>query len=86
MVEWAALLVDALADAVAARVSARLEQRAPAPRLLTVEQAAHYLGRTPQAIRQMISSGKLCPVKGDRHVQLDIRDLDIWIERSKIEP
>ncbi|MEO8595858.1 MAG: helix-turn-helix domain-containing protein [Candidatus Solibacter sp.] len=52
-------------------------------RLLTVEEAAHYLGRTKEALQHMIAAGKLPTVKADRRVFLDIKDLDLWIDGSK---
>ena len=55
----------------------------PSKRLLTVAEAAIYLGRTDNAIREMIRSGKLKAVKTDGHVMLDIRDLDAFIEAGK---
>lgn len=48
-------------------------------RLLTVREAADYLGRTEQAMRQLIHK-KLVPViRFGRNVRLDIRDLDAII-------
>lgn len=52
-------------------------------RLLSVEQAAIYLGRTPGALRQMIFKGTLPVVRIGGRVQLDIRDLDRLIENSR---
>ena len=76
--------LDILADRVAAKVAERLG-RAPAARLrlLTVEQAAKYLGRTREAVQHMIASRKLPIVRADRRVFLDVKDLDGWIENSK---
>ena len=53
-------------------------------RLLTVEEAAEYLGRTVGGVREMIYSGKLPAVKIDRRVQLDIRDLERLIDQNKV--
>lgn len=82
-----AALADALAEPVAVRVAERLAQAdnggAIRPRLLSIEQAAVYLGRTKEAMRHMISSGKIPSVRGDRCVALDVRDLDRWIEENK---
>ena len=52
-------------------------------RLYDVDEAATYLGRTPNAVRLMISRGKLRSCNGDGRVMLDVRDLDRWIEDSK---
>jgi excisionase family DNA binding protein len=53
------------------------------PRLLNVAEAAAYLGRTPDAIRQLMHRGRLPIVRIDRRVQLDRLDLDLLIERTK---
>ena len=52
-------------------------------RLLTVEQAATYLGRTRNAVEHMVSCGKIPRVKSDRRVFLDVKDLDEWIQDNK---
>ncbi len=54
-------------------------------RLLTVGEAAAYLGRTVGGVREMIYSGKLPAVKIDRRVQLDIRDLERLIDENKVD-
>jgi excisionase family DNA binding protein len=85
------LNLDALIERMAEKVAARLQngdQRAPVngevrPRLLTVEQAAVYIGRTKDAIQHMIASCKLPTVRSDRRVFIDMRDLDAWIEGNK---
>ena len=53
------------------------------PRLLTVDQAAVYIGRTKEAVQHMISGGKLPTVRPDRRVFVDVLDLDAWIEDNK---
>lgn len=53
------------------------------PRLLTVAQAAVYLGRTETAVRFLASSGAFPTVRGDGRVQFDVQDLDRWIELNK---
>jgi len=75
-------LADALGDRILERLSA--SQR-PEQRLLTVEQAAQYLGRTKEAVQHLIAAGKLPRVRFDRRVYLDIVDLDRLIEKSKDE-
>ena len=76
-------LLDALADRVAERVNQRLDTTSPTTRLLSIDQAAAYLGRSMEAIRHMISAGKIPTVRGDRRTQVDIRDLDAWIAANK---
>jgi excisionase family DNA binding protein len=78
-------LIDSLAELVAVKVRDQLTDQGGVmkPRLLTVEQAAVYLGRTKEAVEHMIASGKLPVVRPDRRVFLDVRDLDRWIEQNK---
>ena len=82
-------LLDELAEKVAVRLRPELAQigvAAPAvsQRLLTVPQAATYLGRTEYSIRHMTADGTLPVVKHDTRVFLDRRDLDEWIADGKM--
>ena len=83
-----ALLAD-LAKRVAAELRTELDHTATTatvrPRLLTVDQAATYLGRTKTSIQHLISERAIPVVRHDRRVFLDIRDLDDWIESAKVE-
>ena len=63
--------------------AARKNPKGPAKRLYTVPEAAYYLGRTVNGLRQMIWSGKLPIVKDGRRVLLDVKDLDTYIEHNK---
>jgi excisionase family DNA binding protein len=81
-------ILNAFSDLIAANSSERLapsarEDGKVRQRLFTVEDAAHYLGRTKKAVQHLIASGKLPTVKADRRVFLDRKDLDEWIERGK---
>ena len=78
-------LIDALAERVAMKVAERAQQGAAPvkPRLLTVDQAAVYIGRTKEAVQHMISGSKLPSVRSDRRVFVDVLDLDAWIEDNK---
>ena len=53
-------------------------------RLLTVQEAAEYLGRTVPAIRELQWAGRIPCVKSDRRVFFDIEDLDRFIETHKV--
>jgi excisionase family DNA binding protein len=53
------------------------------PALLTVKQAALYLGRSEQAVQHLIFQKDLPVVRIGRRVHLDRRDLDAWIEKNK---
>ena len=74
--------LDALADAIADRVLARIRQT-DQPRLLSVTEAASYIGRTPKALRHMIASGAVPAVREGSRVHLDRADLDAWISMRK---
>lgn len=79
-------LLEALAQRVAAHVRAELAQGDAVrvkPRLLTVEQAGTYLGRTEEAMQHMIAAGKIPTVRLDRRVFIDVRDLDRLIDQCK---
>ena len=81
-------LLDALAERVATKVRAELGaggvSATVAPRLLRVEQAASYLGRSKEAVEHMVASAKIPTVRIDRRVFIDVRDLDRLIDDSKV--
>ncbi len=85
MDETRELSFDRLLDLLAQRLAIKLcrEPSRLYPRLLTVEQAAVYLGRTREAVQGLASSGKLPIVRADRQVFLDRHDLDQWIADHK---
>jgi excisionase family DNA binding protein len=85
MTETKDLAFDRLLDLLAERLANRLSQEPGRlyPRLLTVEQAAAYLGRTPEAIQNLTHSGKIPTVIDDRLVFLDRLDLERWIDEHK---
>ena len=74
--------LDVLADAIAARVAARLSQ-SDQPRLLTVKEAAIYIGRTQKGLRHLIASGAIPVVREGTRLHLDRSDLDRWVEMRK---
>jgi excisionase family DNA binding protein len=80
-------ILDTLAESAASKISARIQaptrSLAIQPRLLTVEQAAIYIGRSRRGVEHLISSQELPTVRHDRRVFLDVRDLDAWIESTK---
>jgi excisionase family DNA binding protein len=82
--------LDQVLDVLADKVAQRLREEGPPassptmrPRLLTVEQAGIYIGRSKEAVQHMISSGKLPTVRSDRRVFVDVEDLDGWIREHK---
>ena len=78
-------LIDLLAERLAERVEAKLgdSEASAGSRLLSVEQAASYLGMSEDAIRHLIACGKLPVVRADKRIFLDIQDLDRWISENK---
>lgn len=52
-------------------------------RLYSIKEAAIYLGRSENAVREIIWAGKIPFVKDGRRILLDIRDMDEWIEANK---
>jgi excisionase family DNA binding protein len=78
-------LVSALIERIAADVAARVRSEPTVqPRLLTVAQAAVYLGRTPKAVRDLAARGTVPTVRTDGRVMFDVNDLDRWIEVNKV--
>jgi excisionase family DNA binding protein len=77
-------VATALAEKLRSKGTTTLDMTPIRPRLLSVEQAAVYLGRTKPAIQHLIAEGSLRPVRADRRVFLDKQDLDKWIERNKV--
>jgi excisionase family DNA binding protein len=70
-------------------IAAQLGNRQPGccagtvQRLLTVSQAAQYLGRTTASLQHLIAAGKVPTIRSDRRVLLDIQELDRWIAENK---
>jgi excisionase family DNA binding protein len=58
---------------------------AQTPRLLTVEQAAQYIGRSVRGLRGMIARGTIPVIKGDGRVMLGRQDLDTWIDQNRVQ-
>lgn len=83
-------VINALVEAIASRVALQikgelLQMSGPRiqPALLTVKQAAVYIGRSEQAVQHLIFQRELPVVRAGRRVHLDRRDLDRWIENNK---
>jgi excisionase family DNA binding protein len=52
-------------------------------RMLSIEEAAEYLGSSTGTVHNLISEGKLTPSRYTRRPMLDIEDLDTLIRASK---
>jgi len=88
---WDEGFIRRLAAVLAAQVTKlviELIQKSPemrvAPRLLSVPQAADYLGRSEQSIQHLIFRREIPVVRCGRRVHLDKVELDRWIERNKV--
>lgn len=77
--------VSALAVELAARINHQPERpkQPVVNRLLTVREAAAYIGRTEQALQHLIHKRQILVVRRGRRVHLDRNDLDRWIEENK---
>ena len=54
-----------------------------APRLLSTNQAAVYIGAERSTVRRLVLSGDIPAITSLKHWRIDVRDLDRWIERTK---
>jgi hypothetical protein len=82
---------DEVMKSVAELVSAALQrvQRGAdiPPRLLDIQDSSRYLSMSDKGVRELIVEGQLPYVQkipGRSPYLIDIRDLDRWIEKSKI--
>ena len=71
---------DTIAEAVVARLA---ERGVMTPRLLTLDQAATYLGLTKDALKAKVHLGRVPTVDLDKKLRFDRHDLDRIIEASK---
>ena len=82
------LFITELASQLAAKILPQIHngngKSKAAPRLLTVKDAAAYIGRTEQAVQHLIHRRELVVVRRGRRVHLDRGDLDRWIEANKV--
>ena len=62
---------------------ARKNPKGPAKRLYTISEAACYLGRSVDSLRELLWAGKVPFIKDGKRVYLDVRDMDGYIEQSK---
>ena len=52
-------------------------------RLYTLDEAAIYLGRSTWSVRRLIWNGDLPQVRAGGRVHVDVRDMDMFIEKFK---
>jgi len=77
-------IAEIIKSAVASGVREALNvQEVTNRRLLTVEEAAVYLGRSRREIFNMIAGNTIPTVGEGKLRRFDIRDLDTWIANNK---
>lgn len=69
--------VDTLADAIADRLTKIHGRR---KRLYDLDEAAVYLGLSEDAVRDLVSQGKLKAVRPTRKLQFDVLELDRLVD------
>ena len=62
---------------------ARKNPKGPVKRLYSIAEAAYYLGRTVDALREVIWAGRLAHVRDGRRILIDINDMNDFIDRNK---
>jgi excisionase family DNA binding protein len=82
-------LLENVLSVIRAQVKAEMQSSqpskpAPQNRLLTVPQAAEFLGRTDKAIRQLVHKKTIPVVRIDRAIRIDRRDLEALVEQNRI--
>jgi excisionase family DNA binding protein len=76
-------------DAIAVAVVDKIMERMPAAqfggkRLMNIKEAAAYIGRTEDAVYQLIHRRRLPAIKEGRRVHIDRDDLEQFIERNRL--
>jgi excisionase family DNA binding protein len=62
------------------------QPRVSEPRLLSQQEAAHYLGISYWTVRDLVFRQEIPFIKFGRRILVDRRDLDAYLDRSKIHP
>lgn len=76
---------DLLIDAIARSVVERIEfVRSRRKRLYSLDEAAEYLGLSPDSVRELAQQQKLKTVRPTKRLQFDIDDLDAFVEGLKL--
>ena len=71
---------DTIAEAIASRL---MDSDVLIPRLLTLDQAAKYLGLTKEALKAKVHLGRIPTVDLDKKLRFDRLDLERMIEQNK---
>ena len=57
----------------------------PLKRLYTLEEAGTYLGRSIWSVRRLIWKGLMPKIEAGGRTHIDVRDMDEFIERNKVQ-
>jgi len=60
-----------------------LAAKTPLTRVLSLEQAAEYMGMTRDSLKHNYTLGRIRAVRVDKKLRFDRADLDAWIESKK---
>lgn len=77
------LVKRAVTMAVPEVIAALAHQQKPAARLLSIDEAAAYIGASRRQMQEMLHTGEIPKVGRGRLVRVDRRDLEFWIEQNK---
>lgn len=61
----------------------RRNPKGPVKRLYDIKEAAFYLGRSVDSLRELLWAGKVPFIKDGKRIYLDVRDMEAYIERVK---
>jgi excisionase family DNA binding protein len=62
-----------------------LAAKTPLTRVLSLEQAAEYMGMTRDSLKHNYDLGRIKAVRVDKKLRFDRIDLDAWIDANKRE-
>jgi excisionase family DNA binding protein len=86
--------VDRLAQALVARIIPQLQGggngsngngwKQPLKKLLTIKEAAQYIGRSETAVYRLVGRHQIPVVRNGRTLRFDRAELDRWVEADKV--
>lgn len=62
---------------------ARKNPKGPVKRLYDIKEAAFYLGRSVDSLRELLWAGKVPFIKDGKRIYLDVLDMEGYVEQSK---
>lgn len=80
--------IERLAQALTARIIPQIQKgnvaKATPKRLLTVKEAAAYLGRSESALYHLKARGEIPYIGHGRHLRFDVEQLNSWIKGDRV--